>query len=174
MDVTQSSTEILRLRRALESGRLKTDSGQAVVRLRLEDGTPYDQEGKLQFTDITVDPSTGMVTIRALFPNPKRELLPNMYVRAEVVEGVDEAAILAPQRAVIRDAKGDASVYLVNENGKVEMRAVKALRTIGHSWVISSGLENGDLLIIEGLQRIRPGMAVRIAKESQAGESAVR
>lgn len=168
VDVTQSSTEMLRLRRALESGILKADSGQAVVRLRLEDGTPYAHEGRLQFADVTVDPSTGMVTIRALFPNPRRELLPNMYVRAEVVEGVDEKAILAPQRSVIRDAKGDAFVYLVNGEGKVEKRDVRTVRTVGDCWVVSSGLEAGDILVTEGLQRIRPGMAVRIAGEAQA------
>ena len=179
VDVTQSSTEMLRLRRAMASGQLKADEGQAVVRLTLEDGTPYAHEGRLQFTDVTVDRSTGMVTLRAIFPNPDKELLPNMYVRAELVEGVSETAMLAPQRAVLRDANGNASVYVVTANNKIEQRPIKVSRTSGDKWIVTSGIEPGERIVIEGLQRIRPGAAVRVVEmpaaqltpSGQAGEA---
>lgn len=164
VDVTQSSTEMLRLRRAMASGQLKADAGQAVVRLTLEDGTPYAHEGRLQFTDVTVDRSTGMVTLRAIFPNPDKELLPNMYVRAELVEGVSETAMLAPQRAVLRDANGNASVYIVTADNKIVQRPVKVSRTSGDKWIVTSGIEPGERIVIEGLQRIRPGASVRVVE----------
>ena len=179
VDVTQSSTEMLRLRRAMASGQLKADEGQAVVRLTLEDGTPYAHEGRLQFTDVTVDRSTGMVTLRAIFPNPDKELLPNMYVRAELVEGVSETAMLAPQRAVLRDANGNASVYVVTADNKIEQHPIKVSRTSGDKWIVTSGIEPGERIVIEGLQRIRPGAAVRVVEmpaaqltpSGQAGEA---
>lgn len=164
VDVTQSSTEMLRLRRAMTSGQLKADAGQAVVRLTLEDGTPYAHEGRLQFTDVTVDRSTGMVTLRAIFPNPDKELLPNMYVRAELVEGVSETAMLVPQRAVLRDANGNASVYIVPADNKIVQRPVKVSRTSGDKWIVTSGIEPGERVVIEGLQRIRPGASVRVVE----------
>ena len=179
VDVTQSSTEMLRLRRAMASGQLKADEGQAVVRLTLEDGTPYAHEGRLQFTDVTVDRSTGMVTLRAIFPNPDKELLPNMYVRAELVEGVSETAMLAPQRAVLRDANGNASVYVVTADNKIEQHPIKVSRTSGDKWIVTSGIEPGERIVIEGLQRIRPGATVRVVEmpaaqltpSGQAGEA---
>ncbi|HIU18229.1 MAG TPA: efflux RND transporter periplasmic adaptor subunit [Candidatus Avidesulfovibrio excrementigallinarum] len=182
VDVTQSSTEMLRLRRAMASGQLKADAGQAVVRLTLEDGTPYAHEGRLQFTDVTVDRSTGMVTLRAIFPNPDKELLPNMYVRAELVEGVSETAMLAPQRAVMRDANGNASVYVVTADNKIEQHPIKVSRTSGDKWIVTSGIEPGDRIVVEGLQRIRPGAAVRVvempaeqaAPSGQSGGAAAR
>ena len=164
VDVTQSSAEVLRLRRSLESGTLRhADAEHASVRLLLEDGTPYGSEGTLQFTDVSVDESTGMVTLRAIFPNPKQELLPGMYVRAILTEGVDEQAMLLPQRALQRDAKGNPTAYVVNAENKVEVRPLKVGRTQGTSWVVLDGLKAGDRVVTEGLQKIRPGVSVRIA-----------
>jgi len=167
VDITQSSTEVLRLRRAMAAGRLTANGGQAVVRLRLEDGSAYEHTGKLQFTDVTVDKSTGAVTLRALFPNPEKLLLPNMYVRAEIVNGVAQNAILVPQRGVLRDSNGNASAYVVAD-GKVELRPIKVSQTMGDQWVVTEGLKTGDKVVVEGLQRIRPGVPVRIAGEGQA------
>lgn len=164
VDVTQSSTEVLRLKRSLESGMLqRADEGHAVVRLLLEDGSEYQHSGTLQFTDVSVDESTGMVTLRAIFPNPQHDLMPGMYVRAILREGVDEQAILLPQRALVRDAKGNPTTYVVNDENKVEVRPLKVGRTQGNTWVVLDGLKAGDKVIVEGLQKIRPGTPVRIA-----------
>lgn len=169
VDVTQSSTEVLRLKRALESGTLqRADEGHAAVRLLLEDGSEYAHSGTLQFTDVSVDESTGMVTLRAIFPNPEHDLMPGMYVRAILKEGVDEQAILLPQRALVRDAKGNATAYVVNAEDKVEVRPLKVGRTQGSNWVVLDGLKAGDKVIVEGLQKIRPGAPVRIAATSDA------
>ncbi|WP_300848106.1 efflux RND transporter periplasmic adaptor subunit, partial [uncultured Bilophila sp.] len=169
VDVTQSSTEVLRLKRALESGTLqRADEGHAAVRLLLEDGSEYAHSGTLQFTDVSVDESTGMVTLRAIFPNPEHDLMPGMYVRAILKEGVDEQAILLPQRALVRDAKGNATAYVVNAESKVEVRPLKVGRTQGNSWVVLDGLKAGDKVIVEGIQKIRPGAAVRIAATPDA------
>lgn len=169
VDVPQSSLDVMRLRKALDEGKLqKADAAHAVARLYLEDGSLYPHEGLLQFTDVSVDRTTGAVTLRALFPNPEQQLFPNMYVRAELAEGVDEAAILVPQRSIQRDAKGKASAYVVGADNKVERRNVEVSRTMGDSWVVTSGLAAGDKLIVEGLQRIRPGSPVRIAAPADA------
>ena len=173
VDVTQSSTEVLRLKRSLEDGTLqRADQAHAAVRLRLEDGSEYGLAGKLQFTDVSVDESTGMVTLRAIFPNPKQELLPGMYVRAILNEGVDEQAILLPQRALLRDAKGNPTVYVINAESKVEIRPLKVGPTQGASWVVLDGLKAGDKIIVEGLQKIRPGSTVRIAEPTPAKQGA--
>lgn len=165
VDVTQSSTEVLRLKRSLQSGMLqRADEGHAVVRLLLEDGSEYQHSGTLQFTDVSVDESTGMVTLRAIFPNPQHDLMPGMYVRAILREGVDDQAILLPQRALVRDAKGNPTTYVVNDENKVEVRPLKVGRTQGNSWVVLDGLKAGDKVIVEGLQKIRPGVPVRIAQ----------
>ena len=126
------------------------------MRLLLEDGSEYGLTGTLQFADVSVDESTGMVTLRAIFPNPKQELLPGMYVRAILNEGVDDQAILLPQRALLRDAKGNPTTYVVNAENKVEIRPLKVGRTQGNSWVVLDGLKAGDKVIVEGLQKIRP------------------
>lgn len=132
--------EVLRLKRSLESGQLqRADSDHASVRLLLEDGTEYAEAGTLQFTDVSVDESTGAVTLRAIFPNPRQDLLPGMYVRAILNEGVDEAAILLPQRALVRDARGNATAYVVNADDKIEIRPLKVGRTHGTSWVVLDG-----------------------------------
>ena len=161
VDVTQSSVDLLRLRKALASGSLtSSDEARANVKLMLEDGTPYSHNGELQFSDVSVDPGTGMVTLRAVFPNPDLQLLPGMYVRAMLEEGVREQAILVPQQGVTRDSKGNATALLVNPEGKVERRVLSASRTVGDQWLIDAGIEPGERVIVEGVQKVRPGVAV--------------
>jgi membrane fusion protein (multidrug efflux system) len=173
VDVTQSSSEVLRLRRAMASGELKRASDDAArVTLQLEDGTPYSQEGVLQFSDVTVDASTGAITLRALFPNPEGVLLPNMYVRAVIEEGVRENAILVPQQAVTRDTKGQAIAMVVGAGNTVEARTLMTVRTIGSDWLIDSGLKPGDRVIVEGLQRARPGTTVQPLEAGKRNEAA--
>ncbi len=161
VDLTQSSAELLRLRRALAEGRLKADKGQAVVRLLLEDGTAYPQAGRLQFSEATVDESTGAVTLRAVFPNPKHDLLPGMYVRAVLEEGTVQDALLVPQQGVTRDPKGNATALVVKDDNTVEMRALTAPRAIGDAWLVTDGLAEGDRVIVEGVQKVRPGATVK-------------
>jgi membrane fusion protein (multidrug efflux system) len=127
----------------------------------LENGAPYPQPGSLQFTDATVSENTGAVTLRTLFPNPDRLLLPGMYVRAVIVEGVEEHGILVPQRGVTRDAKGAATALFVAADNKVEQRTIGVRRTIGDDWLVDSGVNDGDRLIVEGLQKVRPGQVVK-------------
>lgn len=163
VDVTESSANLLRLKQHLASGRL-TGNGrrQASVQLRLEDGTPYPLEGTLQFSDVTVDPGTGSFILRTLFPNPRQWLLPGMYVRAIVQEGVVEQAILVPQQAVARDPKGNPVVLVVEGADKVAQRTIGVDRAVGDRWLVSSGLAPGDRLIVEGRQRVRPGSSVTV------------
>jgi membrane fusion protein (multidrug efflux system) len=169
VDVTQSSSDVLRMRQALASGVLKQASGNAArVGLLLEDGTPYPEEGTLQFSDVSVDPTTGAVTLRALFPNPRGLLLPGMYVRAIIEEGVREGAIVVPQQAVTRDNRGDPLALVVGADGKVEPRKLKIARALGNEWLVDSGLKAGDRVIVEGSQRARPGATVQ-AVERQIG-----
>jgi membrane fusion protein (multidrug efflux system) len=166
---------VLRLRRAMASGELKrarTDAAR--VTLLLDDGTPYSQEGTLQFSDVTVDASTGAITLRALFPNPENVLLPNMYVQAVIEEGVRENAILVPQQAVTRDAKGQAIAMVVGSDNKVEPRQLKTARTLGSDWLLDSGLQAGDRVIVEGLQRALPGTVVQAVPAGAPSESASR
>lgn len=162
VDVTQSTAEFLRLKQGLETGKLsKDDENQRRVRLRLEDGTPYSIEGTLQFRDVTVDPSTGSFILRIVFPNPEHLLLPGMFVRALVREGIVQNAILVPQQAVSRDHKGNPVALIVDAEGKVQQKTLAADRAIGNKWLVSSGLEPGDRVIVEGLQKVRPGMPVK-------------
>jgi membrane fusion protein (multidrug efflux system) len=169
VDVTQSTADVLRLRRDLASGRLKSaGANQAKVDLVLEDGVRYDQTGILQFSDITVDQTTGSITLRAVFPNPNHDLLPGMYVRAVLEEGISDEAILVPQRGVSRDAKGNPTAMVVGAGEKVEARELKTDRTIGDQWLVSSGLKAGDRLIIDGLQKIRPGVVVKAVEQTAA------
>ena len=165
VDITQSSQDLLRLRAQFTNGELRSAAEEAPVRLKLENGAMYPHEGRLQFTDVSVDESTGMVSLRALFPNPEHILLPGMYVRAVIAEGVDENALLVPQRALRRDPKGQASVLLVDGGGKVDVRLVDVGRTVGDSWQGLSGLKPGDRVIVEGGQNVRPGMSVKIRGE---------
>ena len=161
VDVTQASADLLRLRRNLESGQLKTSGSVRKVKLLLEDGTPYPHEGTLQFRDVTVDATTGSVVLRMVFPNPDYTLLPGMFVRATVEEGVNEKAVLAPQQGVSRDAKGNATALVVGKEGKVEERPLELDRAMGDRWLVTAGLADGDQVIVEGLQRIRPGIPVK-------------
>ena len=165
VDITQSSQDLLRLRAQFTNGELRSAAEEAPVRLKLENGAMYPHEGRLQFTDVSVDESTGMVSLRALFPNPEHILLPGMYVRAVIAEGVDENALLVPQRALRSDPKGQASVLLVDGGGKVDVRLVDVGRTVGDSWQVLSGLKPGDRVIVEGGQNVRPGMSVKIRGE---------
>lgn len=161
VDVTQASVDLLRLRRELESGNLKNDANRRKVRLLLEDGTPYPESGNLQFQDVTVDPTTGSVTLRMVFANPRQVLLPGMFVRAIVEVGADEQALLIPQQGVSRDPKGNPIALVVDATGKVEPRAIVLDRAIGDKWRITKGLAPGDRLIVEGMEKVRPGVSVR-------------
>lgn len=162
VDVPQSTNELLRLKRHLDNGRLNQDGpNQNKVLLMLEDGTAYSLEGTLQFRDVTVEPTTGSVILRILFPNPDGILLPGMFVRARVREGINYRAILIPQQAVTRDPKGNPTALVVNTNEIVELRMLKLDRAIGNQWLVSDGLVSGDRVICEGMQRIRPGSTVK-------------
>ncbi len=162
VDVTQSTADLLKLKQNLANGMLKKGgAAQAPVKLILEDGSSYPVTGMLKFSEVTVDQSTGSVTLRAVFPNPKQALLPGMFVRAVLVEGVNESAILIPQRGVTRSPKGDAMVMTVGAEEKVEPRPIKVVRTVGDSWLVSDGLKTGDRVILEGLQKARPGTPVK-------------
>ena len=162
VDVTRSSAELLSLKQNLASGLLKNSTtGEARVKLILEDGSAYPLSGTLKFSDVTVDQSTGSITLRAIFPNPKQILLPGMFVRAILEEGVNEQAILVPQRGVTRSPDGNAMVMVVGGEEKVETRAIKVERTLGDNWLVSEGLKAGDRVILEGLQKARPGISVK-------------
>jgi membrane fusion protein (multidrug efflux system) len=159
VDVPQSTTELLRLKRRLEDGRLNPNgTDQKKANLILEAGRAYPLEGTLQFRDITVDPTTGSVTLRLVFPNPKGLLLPGMFVRVVVKEGVSEQAILVPQQAVSRDPKGNPILLIVDTEGKVQQRLLRLDRAIGDQWLVTSGLAEGDHVIVEGLQKVRAAL----------------
>lgn len=170
VDVTQSSVELLELRRELESGRLqKAGENAAMVKLTLEDGSQYKQQGKLEFSEVSVDQTTGSVTLRAVFPNPDHTLLPGMFVHAQLQAGVNAAAILAPQQGVTRDLKGAPTALVVGADNKVELRQLKANRTVGSQWLIEDGLKAGDRLITEGLQFVKPGVVVKATEATNVG-----
>lgn len=161
VDITQSSTQLLRLKRELAAGQLKNaDQSEPTVRLIHEDGTEYPEPGKLQFSEVSVDQGTGSVTLRAVFPNPRGELLPGMFVRAMVKEGVKDEAVLVPQKGVTRNARGEPTALVVGEGNRVEARVLKTDRVLGDQWLITDGLKAGDRLIVEGLQKIGPGAEV--------------
>ena len=163
VDVTQSSASLLRLQQSMASGALKRDNAnRAKVRLILEDGTPYSLEGTLQFQDVTVDSTTGSVILRIVFPNPKGVLLPGMFVRAVLEEGVNEQALLIPQQGVSRDPKGNPVALIVDAEGKVQQRMLTLDRPIGDKWIVSAGLVPGDRVIVEGVQKVRPGTSVKV------------
>jgi membrane fusion protein (multidrug efflux system) len=162
VDVTESSANLLRLKQSLASGRLKGNGPQqARVKLRLEDGTSYPLDGMLKFSDVTVDPSTGSFILRTQFPNPQHVLLPGMYARAVVQEGVVDEAILVPQQSVSRDPKGNPVALIVDGSEKVAQRKVSIDRAVGDKWLINDGLKPGDRLIVEGAQKARPGTSVK-------------
>ena len=162
VDVTQSSKELLRLRRDMAEGRLqKASDSAAKVALKLEDGSRYAHEGTLEFSEVAVDESTGSVTLRAVFPNPDHLLLPGMFVHAELLSGVKQNAILAPQQGVTRNQRGEPTAMVVGADNKVELRVLKADRTAGSAWLVEEGLNEGDRLITEGLQFVQPGAEVK-------------
>lgn len=162
VDVTRSSAEMMLLKQALASGRLRSaGAGQSRVRLLLENGAPYPLEGSLKFSEVTVDQTTGSITLRTVFPNPKHTLLPGMYVRAIIEEGVNDQAILVPQQGVTRNGKGDPTALVVDGSDKVELRVLRVERSIGDKWLVSDGLKTGDRVILEGLQKVRPGIQVK-------------
>ncbi|KFG92314.1 hemolysin D [Burkholderia paludis] len=173
VDLTQSSLEGLKLRQDVQSGRLKTSGpGAAKVSLILEDGKTYSEPGKLQFSDVTVDQTTGSVTIRAIFPNKDGVLLPGMFVRARIEEGVNENAFLVPQIGVTHDQKGQAIAMVVNAASKVEPRPLKTVGMNGRNWVVEGGLEAGDHVIVQGVDKVRPGATVKSAAAQLAPDTA--
>jgi len=162
VDATQSSANLLKLQRNMAAGRIKgMGPDQARVKLLLEDGTPYPSEGSLKFSDVTVDPSTGSYILRMVFPNPKQTLLPGMYVRPVIQEGIVDRAVLVPQQGVSRDPRGNSIALVVDNSGKVEQRSITIDRAIGDKWLVASGLAPGDRVIVEGSQRVRPGASVK-------------
>lgn len=164
VDVTESSNDFMRLKQ--ES--LQRGGDTKSVELVMENGQAYPLKGSLQFSDVTVDESTGSITLRAIFPNPQHVLLPGMFVRARIDEGVDPQAILVPQQGVTRTPRGDASVMLVNDKNQVETREVVATQAVGDKWLITSGLKPGDKVIVSGLQKVRPGVTVKAEAERAA------
>jgi membrane fusion protein (multidrug efflux system) len=170
VDATQSSATLLRLKRNIASGLLKGNGpNQTRVKLLLEDGTPYPQEGSVKFSDVTVDPSSGSFILRMVFPNSKQILLPGMYVRAVVQEGEVDRAILVPQQGVSRDPKGNPVALIVDGSDKVQQRMLTLDRAIGDRWLVSSGLKPGDQVIVEGVQKVRPGAAVKVVPFQEGG-----
>ena len=161
-DFTESSTELLRLQRKLETGTLKTIApGEVKVTLLLDDGTTYSEPGKLLFSDVTVDPSSGMVTLRAEFPNPDHLLLPGMFARGVLEQAVDSQAITVLQRGVSVGPNGVATAMVVGADGKVEARVIKIGRAVGNKWIVTDGLKAGEQVVVEGLQKFQPGMVVK-------------
>lgn len=160
VDLTWSAPDLLRLRRSLETGQLQGPK-EAKVTIIFEDGREYSEQGTLQFADVTVDQTTGSIALRAIVPNPKGELLPGMFVRARIEEGVRNDALLVPQRAVTRDQQGNPVALIVGKDGKVERRQLATDRAVGDNWLITKGIAPGDQVIIEGIQKARPGSVVK-------------
>ena len=158
VDIVQSSAELLALRRAAQAGQI--GAGVADVTMKLDDGSDYPLKGKLQFTDVTVDATTGAVRLRALFPNPDGLLLPGMYVRATVNQGIDQHGILVPQLAVSRNPKGEPTALVLDDKNIARLRVIKTDRAIGSNWQVMDGLKAGDKLIVEGMQKAQPDMPV--------------
>ncbi len=166
VDVTQSSNDFMRLKQSVEQGNLHKENATSNVELVMENGQTYPLKGTLQFSDVTVDESTGSITLRAVFPNPQHTLLPGMFVRARIDEGVQPDAILIPQQGVSRTPRGDATVLIVNDKSQVEARPVVASQAIGDKWLISEGLKSGDQVIVSGLQKARPGEQVKATTDT--------
>ncbi|EAN5160771.1 multidrug efflux RND transporter periplasmic adaptor subunit AcrA [Salmonella enterica] len=162
VDVTQSSNDFLRLKQELANGSLKQENGKAKVDLVTSDGVKFPQSGTLEFSDVTVDQTTGSITLRAIFPNPDHTLLPGMFVRARLQEGTKPAALLVPQQGVTRTPRGDATVLVVGADNKVEIRQIVASQAIGDKWLVTDGLKAGDRVVVSGLQKVRPGAQVKV------------
>ena len=166
VDVTQSSSDFMHLKQSIEQGSLHKDNSSSNVQLVMENGTAYPLKGTLQFSDVTVDESTGSITLRAVFPNPQHTLLPGMFVRARIDEGIQPNAILIPQQGVTRTPRGDATVLVVNNQSQVEPRSVIASQAIGDKWLISEGLQPGDQVIVSGIQKAHPGVKVKATTDA--------
>lgn len=162
VDVTQSSNDYLRLKQELEKGTLKQENGKAKVELLTNDGATFPQTGTLEFSDVTVDQTTGSITLRAIVPNPDQTLLPGMFVRARLEEGLNPNALLVPQQGITRTPRGEASAMVVGEGDKVEVRQVQTSQAIGDKWLVTGGLKDGDRVIVTGLQKVRPGAQVKV------------
>ncbi|MBN3866978.1 efflux RND transporter periplasmic adaptor subunit [Gluconobacter kondonii] len=161
VDVNLAATDMLRLKRELADGQLERNGADAAaVGLKLEDNSEYPLRGKLQLSEVTVDPATGTLVMRAVFPNPDHLLLPGMFVNAHIEEGIDPHGLLVPQVAVARDAKGNPYVMVVDGENKVSQRSIQVLRTVGESWLVSDGLKAGEKVIVSGLQKVQPGAKV--------------
>ncbi|TGC73216.1 efflux transporter periplasmic adaptor subunit [Salmonella enterica subsp. enterica serovar Infantis] len=162
VDVTQSSNDFLRLKQELANGALKQENGKAKGDLVTSDGIKFPQSGTLEFSDVTVDQTTGSITLRAIFPNPDHTLLPGMFVRARLQEGTKPTALLVPQQGVTRTPRGDATVLVVGADNKVETRQIVASQAIGDKWLVTDGLKAGDRVVVSGLQKVRPGAQVKV------------
>ena len=160
VDLTQSSDELRRMRQRIDSGEIRSEQGEVSATVVFEDGSEYPHKGKLQFSDVTVDQGTGSVVLRAIVANPERALLPGMFLRARLEQGVTPQAILVPQAALARDPTGVATVMVVDPDKKVEVRRVRTDRANGNDWVVTEGLKSGDQIIVDGLQKISPGSEV--------------
>lgn len=171
VDVTQSAAQLLDLRAAMQAGDITRNVSSARVQLLLPNGQTYPIEGRLEFSEVTVDQTTGTVTLRASFPNPAGTLLPGLYVRARLIEGVRQQAVMAPQQGISRDPRGRATAMIVNGQNKVEQRNVTVDRVIGDRWIVTSGLKPGDRLVVEGLLTLKPGQVVKAAKPQQVGNT---
>ncbi len=172
VDVTQSSEDFLRLRAELESGQLKQNDGKANVTLLMQNGSAYNQSGTLEFSDVTVDETTGSITLRALFPNPDKRLLPGMFVRARLDEGTNPSALLVPQQGVTRTPTGQATAMVVGADNKVEVRNITAAQAFGDKWLVTEGLKEGDRVITTGIQRAQPGAQVTPQEVSDDAKAA--
>ncbi len=173
VDITQSSAEMLALRRRMASGQVEHAGGDTIkVRLQLEDGSPYDHDGSLAFTGVAVDESTGTVRLRAVFPNPEGLLLPGMYVRAQVDQGVDRQGLRVPQQGVTHNARGEAIALVVKDDNTVEQRVIETAAAVGDEWIVSAGLKPGDRVIVDGVQKARPGATVQPVPAGDAAAAA--
>lgn len=172
VDVTQSSEDFMRLRSELESGQLKQNDGKANVTLLMQNGNSYSQTGTLEFSDVTVDETTGSITLRAIVPNPNHALLPGMFVRARLDEGTNPNALLVPQQAVARTPTGQATVMVVGADNKVEARQVTTSQAIGDKWLVTDGVKAGERVISTGLQRAKPGAQVTPQEVSDDAKAA--
>ncbi|RWR00700.1 multidrug transporter [[Pantoea] beijingensis] len=174
VDVTQSSDDFLRLRQELESGKLQQVDGKAKVQLSFSNGNEYQQQGTLEFSDVTVDETTGSITLRAVFPNPDNRLLPGMFVRARLEEGTNPNALMVPQQGVTRTPTGQATAMVVGADNKVELRNLTTGQAIGDKWVVTDGLKDGDRVIITGIQRAKPGAQVTPQEVSENAEGSAK
>jgi membrane fusion protein (multidrug efflux system) len=172
VDIQQSSADVLNLRQQIMSGNLSRGGGAARIKLKLENGSTYPAEGTLKFTDVSVDPTTGSQVVRAVFPNAQGLLLPGMYARAELIEGVKSNGLIVPIRAVSRDERGNPTAMVVGQDGKIQRRQITAPRTVGQNWLVSGGLRPGDRVVVEGGQSLKPGVAVKALPLQQGGRQA--